>query len=144
MFCFSSRKPKLELQPFMLRLINRCGAGRATVCEDRRLETRTKINLGVLLIPMCGECPEVDAAFTVVTKDISSTGLAVMTDRPLSAEEVLIRLPGDAGMRLVRATVRNCQQLGCGWIVYNFSVVELLDEKKFPDILRFDELAPTA
>jgi hypothetical protein len=119
MFSFSSRKPKLQLQPFMLRLINRCGASRAMICEDNRLETRTNINLGVLMIPMCGECPEVDAAFTVVTRDISSTGLAVMTDRPLSAEEVLIRLPGDAGMRLVRATVRNCQHLGCGWIVYN-------------------------
>ena len=144
MFCFSSRKPKLELQPFMLRLINRCGAGRAMACEDNRLETRTNINLGVLMIPMCGECPELDAAFTVVTRDISSIGLAVMIDRPLSAEEVLIRLPGDSGMRLVRATVRNCQQLGCGWIVYNLNVAELLDEKKFPDILQFEELTATA
>lgn len=139
MFSFKSRKVQQDLQQFLLRVINQNSRARAMVPDNRRIESRTHVSLGVWIIPVVADSPDVDAAFTAITEDFSTAGCAVMTNQPLAAEEVLICLPSESSSRLVRATVCSCKGLGCGWVLYNLKAVELLDEDKYSELRQLDE-----
>ena len=139
MFSFGSRKAQQDVERFLLRVINRSATDRAKVCENRRLESRNSVNYGTWIVPLVSRFPRRDAAIAAITRDVSSSGVAVMTRGLLSAEEVLLSLPSDPTPRLVRAKVCSRDDLGCGWILYNLKVVELLHENRYPELLHLDE-----
>jgi hypothetical protein len=135
MFSFKTRKDQEDLKQFVLRFINQNTAGRSVVCENRRYESRVNLSLGVRVVPLRDGSPDVDAAFSAVTKDLSTAGIAIMTDRTSLPEEVLLQLPSEPSPRFIRAQVNSCAELGCGWMAYILVAAELLDEDAYSDIL---------
>ncbi len=141
MLLFATRKRKnVEAQRFLMRLLNVRSLTSLNVYTDDRGEPRTNFCIGVRVVPLIDERPALSAAFTAITKDFSSTGIGVVTDRAITAETVLLCLPSADGGRFVLSHVRNCRPLGVGWFHYGMEVIELIDHTRYAELGEFAEM----
>jgi hypothetical protein len=100
-------------------------------------EERALLSIGILVVPLNDESPDIDMAFTAMSKDVSSTGIGLVANRSLSTSEALLRLSGDAETRLLRTTVRHRKDLGQGWVRFDMEVTGVLDKSEYPQLKQF-------
>jgi hypothetical protein len=105
--------------------------------DGRHSDGRADLSLGVLVVPLADECPDIAKAFTAMTKDVSSTGIGVVSNRAIPTSEALLRLSGNSETRLLRTTIRNRKDLGEGWIRFDMEVTGVLDRSEYPQLKSF-------
>lgn len=105
--------------------------------DDRHTDGRADLSVGVLIVPLNDESPDIARAFTALTKDVSSTGIGVIANRAVPTSEALLRLSGSSETRLLRTTVRNRKDLGDGWVRFDMEVTGVLDKSEYPQLKSF-------
>jgi hypothetical protein len=126
-----------EAQQLLAALGNRNTRGRVDRVEHGHMEQRAELNVGILVVPLSDESPDIAKAFTAMTKDVSSTGIGVVSNRSLPTAEALLRLSGSSETRLLRTTVRNRKDIGLGWIRFDMEVTGVVDKSEYPQLKSF-------
>lgn len=114
MLLFKSRREEQEAQRLLVRLLNQnCGE---LLHEGPRDERRVNLTLIVLIVPLDGKQPCIDRAFTATTKDISSTGLSLVTKHEYAGDRLLLGIRNDDGRtHFLKAEVRHWDPLAGGF-----------------------------
>jgi hypothetical protein len=138
MFFSRMRGRRHEAQSLLFQFLNGKVIVEVKSPYEDRSETRSRFCLAVSVIPLHDGDPDIDAAFTAVTKDISTTGVGIVTNQLISTEEVLIFLGAEASVRPLRAKVCSCHPLGFGWFVFGTEVTALAYSDEYPILAHFD------
>jgi hypothetical protein len=132
MFPFSSRKNDTEMRRQILRYINEQTRDAVICYEDHRDESRSNLNCGVLFVPLKSGEPDLATAQLGITKDLSSSGLAIMFDKPITATKAIVVLCGHNDALYVQVELRHCESIGLGFFVAGAQIVKLVTPQDFP------------
>ena len=124
-----------------MRFLNSRNIEAAKISEERRRESRTDLCVGLWVFPLSANEPNIDAAVPAVTKDLSSTGVALVVNQAITNKEVLLYLAVEGDPRLLRAKVRDCRPIGAGYNLVAVEVLELLAMHEYPQLGDFDVAA---
>ena len=122
---------------FLSQLANQKTPAKAEGRQERRLEERTDLSIGILIIPLNGGSADISQAFTAVTKDVSSNGIGVIANRSISTPRVLICVLGKSEPVLFRALIQYRKELGLGWVRIGTNVTGMVDGSEYPQLHRF-------
>jgi hypothetical protein len=128
---------KSDAQQVLASLSTQGKDGKLGRFDGRHSDGRADLSLGVLIVPLDDECPDIAKAFTAMTKDVSSTGIGVVSNRAIPTAEALLRLSGNSETRLLRTTIRNRKDLGEGWVRFDMEVTGVLDRSEYPQLKNF-------
>jgi len=104
---------------------------------ERRAEQRAALNIGVWVVPMDEAAPEISQAFVALTKDLSSSGLSLITNRSISTSEFLVGFSGEPEARFLRARVLCRKDLGLGWLQLCMEVTGMVEKEEYPQLTEF-------
>jgi hypothetical protein len=110
----------------VLKLINTHCPGMTSQIEDTRLDNRVNLTVPVIVAPLAGELIQADDAFTAVTSDFSSTGVAVVVDRPTGLDRVILGFRMGEEMSFVRAEAKHLNPMGGGFFQLGFQLLEVV------------------
>ncbi|MEI8372404.1 MAG: hypothetical protein WCJ35_06160 [Planctomycetota bacterium] len=140
MFFSKARNKQLEVQRFLARLADQGAMDRVRKLEEHRDEHRSALSAGVWVIPIDGTAALIADALVALAVDVSSKGLAVITNRSISTLEVLIWFSGISEAKFLRATVLNCEEQGLGWIRIGMAVTEIVEKEQYPHLREMNRL----
>jgi hypothetical protein len=133
----SSASRQSDAQHLLASLANQSPGGRVGRVDTRHSDGRSDLSMGVLIVPLSDESPDIGNSFTALTKDVSSTGIGVIANRAIPTSEALLRLSGTSETRLLRTTIRNRKELGEGWVRFDMEVTSVLDKSEYPQLKSF-------
>lgn len=113
------------------------GQKKAASKQERRLEGRTDFSIGIVVVPIHDDSPDISRAFSAITKDVSITGIGVIANRSILTPEVVICLSVKSEARLLRGLVHYHKELGPGWSRFGVEVTDVLDKSEYPQLTRF-------
>lgn len=141
MFFFKSRQKRNEVNAFMRRLADRTTPTLRHE-TDGRIEQRANRSLPVLVIPMVEEKPDVSLTSFGVTKNLSSTGVAVLTQRPVTSDTVVVGLWNDEEYcDFIRAEVRYRKRVEGGYWQLGLLLHEIIPRGDYHDLSLLGEMA---
>jgi len=140
MFFWKTRDKRLEAQYVLARLADQATTNKVRRPEEQRAECRTAISVGVWVIPINGAAPEIAGIFVALTRDLSSKGLSVFTNRFLGTSEVLVSFSGESEATFLRASIRNCKKLGLGWLQLGMEVTGIVENEKCPQLSKLSKM----
>jgi hypothetical protein len=126
-----------DARRLLASLTDPSGNGKIGRFDPRHRDGRSELNVGVLVVPLCDDCPDIAQAFTALTKDVGQTDIGVISDRAIPTSEALLRLSGTSETRLLRTTVRHRKNLGQGWVRFDMEVTGVLDKSEYPQLKNF-------
>ena len=103
-----------KVRGLVLKLINSNCPGLKTHLEDVRIDNRVNLAVVVMVVPLEEGKVQPDRAFTTVTKDFSSMGLAIVVDQSLKLDQVIFGFRMEDEMAFVRAEARHLNPMGGG------------------------------
>ena len=129
-----TRDKTRAVQSFLLRVVNNNCPELAALIEGPRLENRVNLTVVVLVVPVEDGKPLAEKAFTAVTKEFSTTGLALVLDGPRALDEVLAGFRWEGEMTFIRATAKHLNPIGGGFYQLGLQMTELVYPGDFPDL----------
>lgn len=130
---------QVELQGFLQRLADATEPRPANIVE-LRTEERLSRALPALVIPWGENGPAVDQAVFVVTKNLSVTGGALISQNALETEELLVGLWNGAECRFVKGSVRYHERIEGGFWQVGVEMVRIVEPGEFPVLKRLANL----
>lgn len=129
-----SRNKKRAVQSLVLKLVNNNSPELAALIEGPRLEDRVNLTVVALVVPVEGGKPLAKRAFTAVTKEFSTAGVALVLEGPKPLDEVILGFRWECEMTFVRATARHLNPIGGGFYQLGFQMTELVHPGDYPDL----------
>ncbi|OHB82386.1 MAG: hypothetical protein A2V98_14925 [Planctomycetes bacterium RBG_16_64_12] len=129
-----SRKREQEVQRFILKVVNNNSSELEALIEGPRLEGRVRLSIVVLLIPVKKNRPVIQRTFAAVTKEFSTSGLAVVVDTTRAPEECIVGFRWEREMRFVRAEARHLNPMGAGFYQLGLQLIRMVDPSEFPEL----------
>jgi hypothetical protein len=122
-----TRKKESGVQSFLVSLLNEnCRALRDQI-EGPRLEGRVNLTLVLTIVPIEHGKPLPKRAFCATTKEFSTTGVALVVDRPHGIDEALLGFRRRGTMVWLRAKARHLHPLGGGFFQLGMRLTERLE-----------------
>jgi hypothetical protein len=135
---FSAQSPARQSDARqVLAALTRQSGAKVQRFEGSHSEGRVDLSMGILVVPLSDESPDIAKAFTAMTKDVSATGIGLVANRAIPTAEVLLRLSGTSETRLLRTTVRSRKDLGQGWVRFDMEVTGVVDKSEYPQLKQF-------
>jgi hypothetical protein len=122
------------VQSFILKVVNNNCPELAALIEGPRLENRVNLTVVVLVVPLENGQPLARKAFTAVTKEFSTTGLALVLDEPKALDEVIIGFRWQREMTFIRATAKHLNPLGGGFFQLGLQMTEMVYPNEVPGL----------
>lgn len=141
MFFSKTQNKEAKAQQFLARLADQQTVDRIRIPEDRRAETRTVFQVGVWVIPIAEATPEISMAFVALTKDVTSKGLSIVTNRSIPTQEALVVFSDNFEATFLRAKVCNRKHRGLGWLQLGLEVTGIVTLDECPALKRFTNSA---
>ncbi len=133
MSLFSKPKDR-AVQSFTLKLVNNNCLGRTTTLEGARADSRVNLVVVVMVIPMVDGKPQVTKTFMAVTKEFSSTGVAIVLDAARQVDEAVLGFRFEGDMTFIRAKAKHMDPLGGGFRQLGFHLQEVLSAGDYPEL----------
>jgi len=128
------RDRKRAVQSFILNVVNNSCPELAALIEGPRLENRVNLTLAVLVVPVENGKPLAENAFTAVTKEFSTAGLALVLDEPKALDEVIVGFRWEREMTFVRATAKHLNPMGGGFHQLGFRMTEIVHRGQYSEL----------
>jgi hypothetical protein len=134
-----ARNKLMEVQGFVLRMVNNNCPELKALAEGPRLDTRVNLTLVALVIPLEGGRPQVRRAFFALTKEFSGTGVGLVVEGPVTTEDALLGFRSEDDMVFVRATSRHLSPMGGGFYQFGMQLEEVVPAGDYSELqsLRF-------
>ena len=129
-----SRKREQEVQSFVLKVVNNNCSELEALIEGPRLEGRVRLSIVVLVIPVEKDRPVVERTFAAVSKEFSTSGLALIVDSPRATEESIIGFRWEREMRFVRAEARHLNPMGAGFYQLGLQMIRMVTPGEYPEL----------
>ena len=139
MWFVKSRAMGQEVRDCLTRLADMRSLDKMRAFMERRCQQRTELNMGIWIIPMNGDSPDIAQAYPAVTKDLSSTSLGVITNRLAVHNNPLLCFRSESDVIFLRASIQSRKCLGCGWFLLGLEVTEVVDQSDYPELDQFAE-----
>jgi hypothetical protein len=134
MALFARKKQQLAVQAFVVSLLNQnCPALHAKL-DGPRLEGRVNLTLVVMVVPVEDKEPQIQRAFTAVTKEFSSSGVAVVVDHPCGLDEAWIGFRWWGSITWIRAKAKHLHPMGGNFFQLGFRMTERLELTDYPEL----------
>lgn len=133
MLSFKRDKTKqIECQRLMTKIMNVNNPQLAALREGPRGETRMDLTMVVLLAPANERGrPDFDRVVSTVTKEISTSGMAVVLHEPLEAQEVFLAFSLEGEMKYALADVKHQRNFGGGLLHLGLRLTELINARDY-------------
>jgi hypothetical protein len=129
-----SKNKTVGVRTVILKLVNNnCPELRAMI-EGPRADSRVNLVVVATIVPVEGKQPQFDRAFTVVTKEFSSTGVGVVLDRPRPLHEAILGFRLEKEMTFLRAEAKHLSPLGGGFFQLGFRLTEVVSVNDYPEL----------
>lgn len=129
-----TRNKKIGVHSFVLKVVNNNCPELESMHEGPRLDSRVNLTVVVLIVPMENGEPQVEQAFTAVTKEFSGTGVAVVLNEPRGPDEVILGFRWEGEMIFVHAKARHLNPLGGGFYQLGFHLTEMAHPGDIPQL----------
>ena len=127
-----ARDKKRAVQSFILKVVNNNCPELAALIEGPRLENRVNLTVAVLVVPVEDNQPATEKVFTAVTKEFSTTGLALVLDGPRVLDEAIVGFRWEREMTFVRATAKHLNPIGGGFYQLGMQITDMVHPGKCP------------
>jgi hypothetical protein len=129
-----TRKKESAVQSFIVSLLNQnCRAIRQQV-DGPRLEGRVNLTMVVKVVPVEENEAVLCQAFTAITKEFSSTGVAIVVDRPYGLDDALLGFRWSGSIVWLRAKAKHVHPMGGGFFQLGFRMTQRLDSADHPEL----------
>ena len=128
------RRKQQQVQAFIHHLVNNNCPELKALIEGPRLDRRVNLTIVVLVIPIKGGRPLASEAFTAVTKEFSSTGLAIVLNEPMGMDDVVIGFRWETDMTFVHGKAKHLNPLGGGFHQLGLRLVEMVRPAEYPEL----------
>lgn len=129
-----SRRKNLDLQSFMMKLVNNNNEGLQTVLEGPREEGRVRLTIVALIIPVEGKRPKTEQAFAAVTREFSTRGVSIVLNEPRGLDEVILGFRVARELQFVRAKAKHLNPMGAGFYQIGMQMTEMLSPADYPEL----------
>ena len=131
LFC---RRKEMEVQSFLLKIVNNNCAEIQAMLEGPRAERRVNLTMVVLIVPIEKGRLALGRAFTTVTKEFSTAGLGLVLSEPMPLDEIVVGFRWEGDMTFVRAKARHMNPLGGGFQHLGLQLTEMASIRQFPEL----------
>jgi hypothetical protein len=129
-----SKKEDYRVQSFVLKLVNNNCPELKAMMEGPRLDSRVNMVVVVMIIPVENKRLQIRQAFTAVTKEFSTTGVAVVLDRPQNLSEAILGFRIEGEMVFMRARAKHLSPMGGGFHQLGFKMIEPVSPGDCPQL----------
>ena len=123
-----------EVQSFLLKVVNNNCQELRALMDGPRAESRVPLVGVVLVVPLVNKQPAMGQAFTAMTKELSTTGMALVLAEPRGLDEVIVGVRWEGEMTYLRAKTRHLNPLGGGFFQLGLQVTSLVHPGDFPQL----------
>ena len=121
-----SRRKEQEVQSFICKVVNNNCSELEALIEGPRLEGRVRLSIVVLVIPVENGRPVVERTFAAVTKEFSTSGLALVVNHTEVPDESIIAFRWEREMRFVQAEARHLNPMGAGFYQLGLQLIRMV------------------
>ncbi len=129
-----TRKKDSAVQAFILAMLNQNCPGLQEGRDGPRQEKRVNLTKVVMVIPVEEKKLLVRRAFTAITKEFSSSGVAVVVDHPRGLDEAFLGFRWWGSITWVRAKAKHLDPMGGNFYQLGFRMTERLELPDYPDL----------
>ena len=130
---FTRNKVK-EIQGFVTRIVNNNCPELKSLIEGPRLNCRVNLTMVVTVIPVEKKKLLVEQAFTAITKEFSTSGLAVVLDGPMGLDEAIVGFRWQREMTFIRAATKHLNPMGGGFFQLGLQLTEVVHPSDVPGL----------
>ncbi|NLX97004.1 MAG: hypothetical protein GXY83_12590 [Rhodopirellula sp.] len=131
MFFFSRRK-EMEVQGFMLKLLNTNCSELEAMVEGPRLDRRVNLTIVVLVVPVQKGELQIEKTFAAVTKGFSTTGVSLVLNAARQLDEVILGFRWEFGMKFVLAKSKHVNPMGAGFYQAGMHMIRVVHPDEYP------------
>ena len=129
-----SRRKEQEVQGFICKVVNNNCSELEALIEGPRLEGRVRLSIVVLVIPLEDGRPAVERTFAAVTKEFSTSGLALVVSHTEVPDESIIAFRWEREMRFVRAETRHLNPMGAGFYQLGLQLIRMVSPSQYLEL----------
>jgi len=127
----NSQVQKIELQSYLQRLADTTEPRPANIVE-LRIEERLSRTLPTLVTPWGENGPAIDQAMFVVTKNLSATGVSLISQTDMKTENLLMVFLNRSEFRFLKGLVRYRRPIEGGFMQVGVELERIVDPCEFP------------
>ena len=131
-----TRKKESAVQAFVVSLLNQNCHALQERLDGPRLEGRVNLTLVVMVVPVEEGKPLVRRAFTAISKEFSSSGVAVVVDHLYGPDEALLGFRWRGNLTWMRAKAKHLHPMGGGFFQLGFRMTERLHSSDHPELAK--------
>lgn len=134
-----TKKNVSRVKSFVIKVVNNDCPELKAMIEGPRLDSRVNMTVVVMVIPLEDKALQVGQALMAVTKEFSSTGVAVVLDHPRGMDEAVLGFRFEGEMTYIRAKAKHLNPIGGGFYLLGFDLEEVVSPGDYPKLksLRF-------
>ena len=123
-----------KVRGVVLKLLNSNCPELVPEIEDTRSDKRANLAIVVAVVPVENGKIQGNEAFTAVTKDFSSSGVSVVTERPLPFDHAILGFRMDGEIVFLLAEARHVAPMGGGLFQVGFQLLEVVSTGDYPGL----------
>jgi hypothetical protein len=129
-----TKNKEFRVRGLVLKLINtNCPSLRSQI-NEARVDSRVSLAVVVTVVPLEDGQIRLDEAFTTVSKDFSSTGMAMVLEKPLPLDQAIVAFRVSGEMAYVRAEARHMHPIGGDYHQLGFRLIEIVSTADYPGL----------
>jgi hypothetical protein len=129
-----TKKKEPAVQSLVLKIVNNnCPELRAMI-EGPRNDSRVNLLLVVMVIPLEKNHLAINKVFMAVTKEFSTTGVAVVVDTPRAIDKAVLGFRFEGEMHFVLAEAKHHSPLGGGFFQLGFKMSKIVLCDDYPEL----------
>lgn len=132
-----SKNREIQVQSFILKLVNNNCPELRALRDGPRLEGRAELVVVVAVVPLEKGKLLNQQAFTAITKEFSTTGLSIVLREPKGLEEVILGFRWEGEMTYVRAEAKHLNPMGGGFYQLGCRMIEVVRPDAYPGLETF-------
>ena len=131
-----ARKKESTVQTFIVSLLNNNCPALRQQADGPRIEGRVNLTMVLMVVPVEERKPLPRRAFAAVSKEFSSSGVAVVVDRPAGLDEAFLGFRWRGDIVWVRAKAKHLHPMGAGFYQLGFRLTEMLSISDYPELAK--------
>ncbi len=128
------RNRQKEVQSFLLKVVNNNCQELRALMDGPRSESRVPLVGVVLVVPIVGNQLAMGQAFTAITKELSTTGMALVLSERRGLDEVVVGIRWEGDMTYLRATAKHMNPIGGGFFQLGLQVTTIARPNDYPQL----------
>jgi hypothetical protein len=123
-----------KVRGVVLKIVNSNCPELTPQIEDTRNDRRVNLAIVVAVVPIENGKIQGSEAFTAVTKDMSSAGVAIVVERPLGLSQAILGFRMGGEMTYLLADARHVNPMGGGLFQIGFQLLEVVSMGDYPGL----------